>query len=76
MITPNAAQRIRDDRGLGASCAACGHPETARNPLVLAADGYRVHVSHVTTFGDSYYGVPFTDDARPGRVALSTAGAA
>ena len=76
MIIPNEAQQIRDACGLGTACAACGHPEAPRNPLVLAADGYRVHVSHVITPGDGYYGEPFTDEARPGRVAVSTEHAA
>lgn len=76
MITPNEAQQIRDDSGLGTSCAACGHPGTARNPLVLAADGYRVHVSHVLDPASGYYGEPFTDEARPGRTVLSSGSAA
>ncbi len=71
-IQPNAAQRIRDERGLGSSCAACGHPQSPRNRLVLAADGYRVHVSHIITPGDGYYGAVFTDESRPGRVTLSS----
>jgi hypothetical protein len=77
MITPNDAQQIRDACGLGSSCAACGHPETGRDPLVLACDGYRVHVSHMIDPASGYYGEPFTDEARPGRVTLSSpAGAA
>ena len=58
-IAPNAAQQIRDDSGLGSTCAACGHLARDRNPLVIAADGYRIHVAHLLTFGDGYYGVPF-----------------
>lgn len=76
MITPNTAQQIRDERGLGSSCAACGHPATGRDPLALASDGYRVHVSHMTDPASGYYGEPFTDEARPGRVTLSSGSAA
>jgi hypothetical protein len=76
MIVPNEAQKVRDTCGLATYCAACGHPETARNPLVLAGDGYRVHVAHVITPGDGYYGVPFADEARPGRAAISSPRAA
>jgi hypothetical protein len=63
-IRPNDAQRIRDGCHLRRFCAACGHPETRRDPLVLAADGYRVHLySHILTRGDGYYGVPFAKEA-------------
>ena len=58
-IQPNAAQRVRDAGDLRHACAACGHSETPRNPLVLAGDGYRVHVRHLTDPADGYYGVPF-----------------
>ena len=61
-MTPNPAQQYRDEHGLGRTCAACGHPE-GRNLLVLAADGYRIHVSHLITPGDGYYGVPFERNA-------------
>ena len=58
-IEPNEAQQLRDSCELRHSCAACGHRETPRNPLVLAGDGYRVHVTHVNERGGGYYGVPF-----------------
>lgn len=60
MITPNPAQQIRDRCDLRSCCAACGHRESDRNPLVLAADGYRVHVSHLADPASGYYGEPFT----------------
>ncbi len=59
-IRPNPQQEARDRAGLRGTCAACGRQETARDPLVLAGDGYRVHVSHVLDERDGYYGVPFT----------------
>lgn len=58
-FAPNPAQEIRDEYGLGRCCSACGHPERERDMLVMAADGYRIHVSHLITPGDKYYGVPF-----------------
>lgn len=63
MITPNDAQQIRDRCELRSCCAACGHRETDRDPLVLAGDGYRVHVSHLTERGGGYYGMPFEREA-------------
>ena len=62
-FAPNPAQVIRDEMGLGDCCAACGHPRRERNPLVMAADGYRVHVLHLITEGDGYYGVPYEQAA-------------
>ena len=62
-FAPNPAQEIRDEMGLGGHCAACGHPRRERDPLAMAADGYRVHVSHLITPGDGYYGVPFESGA-------------
>lgn len=76
LIAPNAEQRARDENGLRETCSACGGPEVTRDPLVIAADGYRVHVSHVITPGDGYYGAVFADEARPGRLALSSAAGA
>ena len=43
----NDEQRERDGRGQRNICAACGHPGTADNPLVIS-DGYRVHETHKT----------------------------
>jgi hypothetical protein len=60
-IRPNEAQRVRDACDLRTACAACGHQETPRNPLVLAGDGYRVHVSHVLDPASGLYGVPFQE---------------
>ena len=60
-IAPNDAQQIRDACDLARHCAACGHPEAPRNPLVLAEDGYRVHVSHVLDPDDGYYGEAFAE---------------
>lgn len=60
-ISPNDAQLIRDACDLARHCAACGHPEAPRNPLVLAADGYRVHVSHTFDPDDGYYGAEFAE---------------
>lgn len=39
-------------------CAACGHLETAADPLVLA-EGFRVHLSHVLDPADGFYGAVF-----------------
>lgn len=58
-IRPNPQQEARDRAGLRDSCAACGRAGTAPDPLVLAGDGYRVHVSHVLDEHDGYFGVPF-----------------
>lgn len=58
-IRPNPQQEARDRGGLRDSCAACGRDGTERDPLVLAGDGYRVHLSHVISEGDGYFGVPF-----------------
>lgn len=52
----NDAQRARDAAGLAGVCAACGHEESVFEPLVVAADGYRVHLAHVLTKGDGYFG--------------------
>lgn len=66
-IRPNRQQQERDRIGLRDSCAACGRDGTVRDPLVLAGDGYRVHVSHVLSeTGGGYYGFPF---AAPGAAA-------
>ena len=62
-IRPNPRQETRDRAGLRDSCAACGHAGTARDPLVLDGDGYRVHVSHALDPDSGYYGVPFTAGA-------------
>ena len=43
----NDEQRERDGRGQRNICAACGHPGSAGNPLVIS-DGYRVHETHKT----------------------------
>jgi hypothetical protein len=37
-------------------CPACGHPEAKADPLVKAADGFRVHRSHTTDPRDGFYG--------------------
>jgi hypothetical protein len=63
MITPNPAQQIRDDCDLRGFCAACGHRETDSNPLVLAEDGYRIHVRHTFDRASGYYEAVFTRDA-------------
>ena len=60
VITPNDAQQIRDACDLRSCCAACGHQEAERNPLVLAEDGYRVHLSHTLDPASGYYGLVFT----------------
>ena len=61
-IAPNPAQEIRDSCHLRSCCAACGHRETARDPLILAGDGYRVHVSHLLDPASGYYGMPFAQE--------------
>jgi hypothetical protein len=58
-IRPNPQQEERDRRGLNGTCSACGHPGAERDPLVIAGDGYRVHLSHVLDERDGYFGVPF-----------------
>jgi hypothetical protein len=58
-IAPNPQQQERDACGQRDICAACGLAAEPRNPLVIAADGYRVHVKHVNEQGDGYWGVPF-----------------
>ncbi len=56
----NIWQQARDRDGRGNVCAACDRDGTSRDPLVLAADGYRVHVSHaIAETGGGYYGEPF-----------------
>jgi hypothetical protein len=62
-IRPNPAQEIRDACELRDCCAACGHKASERDPLVLAGDGYRVHVSHVLDPASGYYGMPFAQEA-------------
>jgi hypothetical protein len=52
----NSAQFDRDHNGLRDTCAADGHPGTADDPLVKAADGYRVHQSDTTDPRSGYYG--------------------
>jgi hypothetical protein len=60
VIAPNDAQQIRDACDLRSCCAACGHREAERNPLVLAEDGYRIHFSHTIDPASGYYGLVFT----------------
>jgi hypothetical protein len=62
-IKLNPQQQERDQRGQREVCAACGRDGAERDPLVIAADGYRVHVSHVIDPADGYYGVPFAAGA-------------
>jgi hypothetical protein len=50
----NDAQRERDANGKGHLCAACGHPGTPDDPLVIA-DGYRVHASDTTDPQDGFH---------------------
>jgi hypothetical protein len=52
----NTTQQARDHKGQRNTCAACGHPGTASDPLVLATDGYRVHLSDTTNPRSGYYG--------------------
>ena len=59
-IALNPRQEERDPAGLGDTCSACGHPAAERDPLVIACDGFRVHLSHVISeTGSGYYGEPF-----------------
>ena len=52
----NDAQRERDADGKGNLCAACGHPGTPDDPLVIAsASGYRIHASHTADPQDGFY---------------------
>ncbi len=44
----NDAQRQRDRNGQQNICAACGHPGTPGDPLVIDDGGYRIHGSHTT----------------------------
>jgi hypothetical protein len=63
VFKPNEAQQLRDACELRYFCSACGHRETGRNPLVLAASGYRVHLAHITTeVGGGYYGMAYASD--------------
>jgi len=50
----NDAQRERDLGGQRNICAACGHPGTPGNPLVIAG-GFRVHGSHTTDPEDGFH---------------------
>lgn len=56
-------QQERDHAGQREICAACGHPKTTTDPLVLTkADGSypggnRVHRSHTTDPADGLYGL-------------------
>jgi hypothetical protein len=61
VITPCEAQQVRDASNLARCCAACGHPESPRNPLVLAQGGYRVHVSHIFDPDSGLYGAAFAE---------------
>ena len=55
----NDVQQARDVAGLSGVCAACGHEESPFTPLVIADDGYRVHLSHLVTEGNGYFGAGF-----------------
>lgn len=48
------AQRGRDANGQENVCAACGHPGTPGDPLVIA-QGFRVHTSETTDPRSGYY---------------------
>lgn len=50
-------------------CAACGQPEAPRNPLVLVADGYRIHVAHIYDPGSGYYEAAFAECRPLGEIA-------
>lgn len=45
-----------------ASCPACGHRETAADPLVLTTHGDAVHHSHVTDPESSYHGTAVPEE--------------
>ncbi|PRX92019.1 hypothetical protein [Allonocardiopsis opalescens] len=57
-------QQDRDHRGLRHVCSACGHEESPKNPLVVTADGWRVHRSHTTDPTDGFYGKTQKGDIR------------
>jgi hypothetical protein len=60
-------QQERDHQGLREVCAACGHPFTGQDPMVLttnnpdwgdvATGGPRVHRSHTTDPNSGLYGL-------------------
>ncbi|MFJ9633769.1 hypothetical protein ACIRU8_39355 [Streptomyces sp. NPDC101175] len=52
----NATQRKRDSSGQRNICAACGHPGTGEDPLVITTDGFRVHLSDTTNPNSGFYG--------------------
>ena len=58
-IALNRQQEERDQCGQRDICAACGQVASGRDPLVIAFDGYRVHLSHVLDPASGYYGEPF-----------------
>jgi hypothetical protein len=58
----NDRQLDRDANGLRHACAACGNPETGENPLVISADGMRIHQGHFTDPASGFHGEPFTAD--------------
>lgn len=51
----NSKQQQRDHNGQRNTCAACGHPGTGADPLVLSADGWRVHRSDTTDPRSGFY---------------------
>lgn len=59
--TVNDVQQARDEAGFAGTCAACGNTASPSDPLVIADDGYRVHLSHVITEGNGYYGAGFLE---------------
>jgi hypothetical protein len=49
-------QQKRDHSGNRDYCAACGHQFTARNPMGLDDEGWRVCVRHFTDPNSGLYG--------------------
>lgn len=47
-LAVNESQQRRDREGMRGICAACGHPQSGEDPLVVDRFGYRVHKSHTT----------------------------
>jgi hypothetical protein len=58
----NSGQFERDHNGLRNTCSACGHDATATNPLVLSADGSRIHQAHTRDNASGFYGAEQQSD--------------